>query len=191
MLTAEYAFPGYATNIAKNRTTMSNVMRTQPHCQKCGRRSRIQYPRTDSGVHHGRKINAPQPEQRFKCNRQGCLNPPASLPYPMSSQINDNRYLADLPDASVNRNSLRRNTSEKFRAKNVLIDQFIQVQQLDADLPPDGVSSAPGTRVGKLSTSHRKRDSNSSSPVGKPHRVQQMIYLRENINKSVLESIRL
>ena len=170
---------------------MINAVRTQPHCQKCGRKSRSQYPHTDSRAHHGRQVNASQPEQRFKSNRHWCLNSPALLPYPMSSEINNNRYLAALADTSRNRNSLRRETSEKFSGKNVLIDQFIQVQQLDADLLLDGVSSAQRTGVEKMSTSHRKRDSNSSSPIGQSHRVQQMIYLRENINKSVLKSTRL
>lgn len=61
----------------------------------------------------------------------------------------------------VSKNALNQNSSRKSRPKNILMDQFVQVQQINSS------------------------KCNSLMNSCKLQCVQQMIYLRENINKLI------
>jgi hypothetical protein len=135
---------------------------SKPHCQKCGRRSRS----------HNHPVNSEQHRCRhghlLKCKRQQRLFPTELPLNPIIPQINDHH--------SISKNLHSRNFSRKSDKNNILIDQLIQVQQLNE------------TRCN--TQSHSDIDYEDEYRIfpdqqnsNKLQRIQQMVYLRENINK--------
>jgi hypothetical protein len=143
-----YDYPTFTIeNNNPNQPRISTFNSQNNHCQKCGRRSNkshntyINNHRVKSEYRHGRMR---------KCKRQQRRFPTEFPPHSSVTQTNANYC--------------------QSRSNNILIDQFIQVQQLNATRCD---SQSHDIDENRIFTEKNYR----------PQRVQQMIYLRENINK--------
>jgi hypothetical protein len=146
-------------------TTDCYYQQSKSHCQKCGRRCR---------KHNNRRVKNEQHScHQLKYQPQQCLFPTELPPYPVVIQTNENH--------SISKNIRSRNSSRKSNRKNVLIDQFIQVQQLHPTSCKTQIDSYNYEMDDEYQrfTNHTMNKENSDTL----QRVQQMIYLRENINK--------
>ncbi len=153
------------------------TQQSKVHCQKCGRRSR-------SHTRHvnNRRVKSEHRRCRhthlLKCNRQEQRLFPTELrPYPIITQTNDNHSRIK-PISKTIRN-------RKSSQRNVIIDQLIQVQQLDVTR----CTSRSHSYSYDMDNDYKKdeyqifRDTMNKSDSNNLQRVQQMVYLRENINK--------
>jgi len=140
----------------------------KPHCQKCGRRSR-----NHNIYKSNRRVeNEERHCYQFKCKRQQCLFPTELPLYPIVTQTNDNH--------SISKKIHSRNSSCKSNRQNVLIDQLIQVQQLNDKNYKTQNHSYDMDNNYKRDEYRSFTDTMNSDSL---KRVQQMVYLRENINK--------
>lgn len=171
-LAISYEYPTKMNTL--NCINFPYTQQSKLHCQKCGRRSR-------SHTRHvnNRRVKSEQCRCRhahlLKCNRQEQRLFPTELPpYPIITQTNDNHSRIK-PISKTIRN-------RKSSQRNVIIDQLIQVQQLDC-------TSRSHSYSYDMDDDYKKdeyqifRDRMNKSNSNNLQRVQQMVYLRENINK--------
>ncbi|CAF3922274.1 unnamed protein product [Rotaria sp. Silwood2] len=148
---------------------------SKTHCQKCGRRNRNQNPYTNNcrikyeqrHCRHG---------HRLKCKRQS-RHFPTELPSCSMITQTDNQH-------SISKNILNRNSSRKSSQTNILIDQFIQVQQLNSTR----CNTQSHSYTYDMDNDYKNDDyqmfidTKNKQNLYQLECVQQMIYLRENIN---------
>lgn len=124
------------------------------HCQKCGRRNRKHKSYTNnSSIKYDGHL--------LKNKRYSRLFPNV---LPSYSQTYDSNL--------ISKNFLNQNTSRKSSQTNILIDQLIQVQQINSSL-----CNSLNNDYQILTDIKNNQNSFQFEPL------QQMIYLRENINK--------
>ncbi|CAF1181949.1 unnamed protein product [Rotaria sordida] len=148
---------------------------SKSHCQKCGRRTRNRNPCINNG-----RIKCEQRHcrhgHRLKCKRQSRHFPTELSSCSMITQTNDHH--------SISKNILNQNSSRKSSQTNILIDQFIQVQQLNSTR----CNTQNHSYTYNMHNDYKNDEYQIFTDIKNKQNsyqlecVQQMIYLRENIN---------
>ncbi|CAF3599119.1 unnamed protein product [Adineta steineri] len=133
-----------------------DTQQLKPHCQKCGRRSR-----DHKKYINNRRFKSEQGHYHNGHRRQCRLFPQELLSYPIITPTNGN-YSQNQPCSNDN---------------NILIDQLIEVKQIDPTRCHIPTHSYDNDYKKDANQTHR-----NPMNIDRLHQVQQMVYLRENIN---------